>query len=33
MITDIWTVMRKELIEIFFQRANIGGVQSKRGGQ
>jgi ABC-2 type transport system permease protein len=30
MITDIWTVMRKELIEIFFQRANIGG--SRRGG-
>ncbi len=25
MITDIWTVMRKELIEIFFQRANVGG--------
>jgi ABC-2 type transport system permease protein len=29
MITDIWTVMRKELIEIFFQRANVGG--SRRG--
>jgi ABC-2 type transport system permease protein len=25
MITDIWTIMRKELIEIFFQRANTGG--------
>ena len=30
MITDIWTVMRKELLEMFFQRANIGG--SRRGG-
>jgi ABC-2 type transport system permease protein len=30
MITDIWTIMRKELIEIFFQRANTGG--GRRGG-
>ncbi len=30
MITDIWTVMRKELIEIFFQRASTGG--SRRTG-
>jgi ABC-2 type transport system permease protein len=30
MIIDIWTVMRKELTEIFFQRANVGG--SRRGG-
>jgi ABC-2 type transport system permease protein len=29
MIADIWTVMRKELLEIFFQRANVAG--SRRG--
>lgn len=30
MIMDIWTVMRKELIEIFLQRGNTAG--SRRGG-
>ncbi len=30
MITDTWTVMRKELLEMFFQRTNVGG--SRRGG-
>jgi ABC-2 type transport system permease protein len=30
MIVDIWTVMRKELLEIFFQRGNTAG--SRRGG-
>lgn len=30
MIVDIWTVMRKELIEIFLQRGNTAG--SRRGG-